>query len=198
MLVLILPRRGAEHMAAQRSRILRATLRCISDLGIERASVAEIRREAGLSAGALYLHFANKDEIIVEALRSASVRGTHLPKTWPEFIAAVASMADENGFDMASTARSQIQVFALAIRPGPMRELLAPLVADALDFVVRHLTDMQAAGHMRLRMSPLRTALAISALKDGLIWSGLALNRRFDEIEADIVATAQFLVWADN
>ena len=183
-------------MAAQRTRILNATLRCISKLGIERASVTEIRREAGLSAGALYLHFANKDEIIIEALRSASVRETHLPETWPEFVAAIASMADEDAFDMPTIARSQLQVFALAIRPGPMRNLLAPLIADALDFVVQHLAAMQVAGQVKLRLSPRRTALAIGALKDGLVWSGLALDRPRHEIEADIVAATQCFVSA--
>lgn len=189
-----MPKRPAEHMALQRSRILRAALRCISNLGIEGTSIAEIRKEAELSAGALYIHFANKDEIIAEALRSASVREAYLPDTWPKFVAAVASMADEDGFTMASVARSQLQVFAIAIRAGPMRDLLAPLIADALDFVVQHLAKMQDAGKVRLRMSPLRTALAIGAIKDGLVWTGLALDRPSAEVEADIIAAASCLV----
>jgi len=188
-----MPKRPPGHMEAQRARILRATLHCISELGIERTSISEIRKEAGLSAGALYTHFASKDEIVVEALRAASVKEAYLPDTWPELIAAIASMADGEGFDVTTVARSQLQVFAMAIRPGPLHDLLKPLIDDALALVVRHLATMAAADRVRLRMSPLRTALAIGAIKDGMVWSGLALDRPFEEIESDIASAISCL-----
>ncbi|WP_116090254.1 TetR/AcrR family transcriptional regulator [Sphingomonas crusticola] len=188
-----MPKRPPEHMEAQRERILRAALRCISDLGIERASIAEIRKQAGLSAGALYTHFANKDAIVAAALRFASVKEAYLPETWPEFAAAVASMAGDDGFDAATVARMQLQVYAAGIRPGAQHDLLRPIIAGALDLVVSHLSAMEREGRVRLRMSPLKTALAIGAIRDGIVWSGLALDRAFDEIEADIVAAISCL-----
>jgi AcrR family transcriptional regulator len=180
-------------MEAQRARILHAALRCISELGIEHTSITEIRKEAGLSAGALYRHFASKEDIVVEALRAASVNESYLPDSWPDFIAAIASMAEEHELGTAAIARSQLQVYAMAIRPGPLRALLQPLIADALDLVVAHLAQMEQAGRVRLRMTPLRTALAIGAIKDGIVWSGLALDRSFAEIEADIIAAVSCL-----
>jgi AcrR family transcriptional regulator len=181
-------------MEAQRERILRATLRCISELGIERTSIAEIRKESGLSAGALYTHFANKDAIVAEALRFASVKESRLPETLPEFTAGVASTAEEDGFAIAMIARTQLQVFASAIRPGPLHDLLKPLIAGALDVVTDHLATMERKGHIKLRMSPLRTALAIGAIKDGIMWTGLALDRPLHEVEADIAATISCLI----
>lgn len=189
-----MPKRPPEHMEAQRERILRAALRCISDLGIERTSIAEIRKEAGLSAGALYTHFANKDAIVAAALSFASVKEAYLPETWPEFAAAVASMADGDGFDAAMIARVQLQVYATSIRPGPQHDLLKPLIDGALDLVVGHLQAMERAGHVRLRMDAVKTALAIGAIKDGMVWSGLALDRPVAEIEADIVAALACLI----
>lgn len=189
-----MPKRPPEHMEAQRERILRATLRCISDLGIERTSITEIRKEAGLSAGALYTHYANKDAIIAAALRYGSVKEAYLPETWPEFAAAVASMADEDGFDAATVARMQLQIFATGIRPGPQHDLLKPIIASALDLVVGHLTMMERDGRVRLRMAPFTTALAIGAIKDGIVWSGLALDRPLPDIEADIVAALDCLI----
>ena len=193
-----MPKRAPEHMEAQRERILRAALRCISDLGIERASIAEIRKEAGLSAGALYTHFENKDAIIVAALSFASVKEAYLPDSWPGFATAIASMADEDGFDAATVARMQLQVYASSIRPGAPHDLLKPIIGDALDLVVGHLAAMERGGRVRLRMDPLRTALAIGAIKDGLVWSGLALDRPLHEIEADIVASLSCLIQPDH
>ena len=67
-----MPKRDVAHMQGQRERILRAAIRCISELGLESASIAAIRKEAGLSAGAIYTHFGGKDEIIAGV---APVRG---------------------------------------------------------------------------------------------------------------------------
>lgn len=188
-----MPRRLPAHMDAQRDRILHAALRCISDLGIEHTSIAEIRREAGLSAGALYRHFGSKEEIVVEALRAASIKETTLPETWPRLLAAIASMTGEQVHGRLTIARGQLQIYAIAIRPGPLRELLKPLIADALDIVVGHLAKMEQAGRVKLRMTPLRSALAIAAIKDGIVLSGLALDRPYADIEADIIAAASCL-----
>jgi AcrR family transcriptional regulator len=189
-----MPKRAPEHMESQRERILRAALRCISDLGIERTSVAEIRKEAGLSAGALYTHFENKDAIVAAALSFASVKDAHLPDAWSEFATAIASMADEDGFDAATIARMQLQVYASSIRPGAQHDLLKPIIGDALDLVVRHLAAMEREGRVKLRMDPRKTALTIGAIKDGLVWTGLALDRPMHEIEADIVAALACLI----
>lgn len=183
-----MPKRSSEHMAAQRETILRATLHCISEFGIEGASIAAIRRQAGLSAGALYVHFENKDAIIAEALSFASVMEWRLPHTWPEFVRAITGMAEDENFDINLVARTQLQVFATAIRPGPQHELLKPIIQNSLDFVVRHLTNMEESGEIKLRMAPLQTALAIGAARDGILWMGLALDRSSKEIESDTVA----------
>lgn len=185
-------------MEAQRERILHATLRCISELGIERTSISAIRNEAGLSAGALYTHFANKEEIVLEALRFGSVGAACLPETWPEFVAAIASTADDGDFNFAVGARSQLQVFAMAIRAGDVHDMLKPLIQKALDVVVGHLQRMEATGRVKLRMTPLQTALAVGAIKDGVVWTGLALDRSREHIERDIVAALSCLVDAEG
>ncbi len=183
-----MPKRSSEHMAAQREAILRATLHCISEYGIEGASIAAIRRQAGLSAGALYVHFENKEAIIAAALSFASVTEWRLPDTWPEFVRAIANIADDENFDINLVARTQLQVLATAIRPGPQHELLKPIIQSSLNFIVRHLTIMEESGQIKLRMAPLQTAFALGAVRDGILWMGLALDRSSQEIEADMVA----------
>lgn len=64
-----MPKRNPDHVEAQRFRIMRATIKCVADKGVDAASIASICRRAGLSAGALYVHFRNKDEITAETVR---------------------------------------------------------------------------------------------------------------------------------
>jgi len=190
------PKRSSEHMSSQRETILRAALQCISEFGIERTSIAAIRRQSGLSAGALYTHFQNKDAIIGEALRFASTMEWSLPDTWSQLVQAIAGLGADQPFELDLVARTQLQVFATAIRPGPQHDLLKPLIDNALQLLIRHLMAMEAAGQIRLRMSPLRTALAIAAVRDGMLWSSLALDRSHSQMKADMMAALNCLVEA--
>lgn len=58
-----------DHMNAQRERIILAALGCIARKGVEGTSMADIWKEAGLSAGALYVHFRNKNDLVAQCLR---------------------------------------------------------------------------------------------------------------------------------
>lgn len=71
-------------MASTRERIVAEALRLFGTQGFARTSVAQIEAAAGLSggSGALYRHFASKDELLVEAVRSRLVdRGE-----WQQFL----------------------------------------------------------------------------------------------------------------
>jgi AcrR family transcriptional regulator len=56
-----------------RERILQTALECFTDLGYDRTSIARIRERSGVSNGALFHHFANK-EAIAEALYLEAMR----------------------------------------------------------------------------------------------------------------------------
>lgn len=66
-----MPRVSDEYLDARREEILRATARAVARLGVQGASLGEIRDEAGVSSGALYHYFETKDEMIA-AIRTAS------------------------------------------------------------------------------------------------------------------------------
>lgn len=189
-----MPKRLPAHMEAQRERILLATLRCISEFGIEQTSIAAIGRAARLSTGALYTHFPNKEAMIAEALRFATVEDAPLPESWADLRAGIASTSDDGPFDIALVARAQLQVFASCIRSGPLHDLLKPMIARSLDQIVDHLAAMERDGRVRLRMTPHRTALALAALRDGYFWMGLALDRPLAEVGADMAAAIDCLI----
>ncbi len=189
-----MPKRDADHMMAQRERILRATIHCISALGLERTSIVEICKKAELSAGALYTHFASKEEIVAEALRFGGATENAMPGDWPSLTAWIADTSDHDEFAFATIARTQLQVVASSARPGALHEVLKPMIEASLTEVVRHLTQMERSGRVKLRLSPLRTALAIHALKDGMSGLALARDRPLSEMAADLAAALDCLI----
>lgn len=184
-------------MSAQRERILRATIRCIGDIGLEQTSIATIRKEAGLSTGAIYKHFTGKDEIVTAALQFAAMDQSDVPHRWPLLRDDMATLGDERGFEMTAIARTNLQLLASGLRPGPLRDLLTSQMDRTFSVLADRLTAMEQAGEIRLRMSPVRTARCIAALTEGLTWLGLASGRAAEEISRDISAGLECLVDAD-
>lgn len=58
----------------RRREILEATWRVIAEKGVEAATIREIAKEAGYSAGVLAHYFTNKDEILISAHKLAFQR----------------------------------------------------------------------------------------------------------------------------
>jgi TetR/AcrR family transcriptional repressor of nem operon len=57
-----------EKAAENRAALVRTASRLFREKGLDGVGVAEICKEAGLTHGALYAHFASKDELAIEAL----------------------------------------------------------------------------------------------------------------------------------
>jgi AcrR family transcriptional regulator len=73
------PKVTEAYRDARRSEITDAALRCFSAKGFHRTSMADIIREAGLSAGAIYGHFPSKEALLASvAERVLSSRSTEL------------------------------------------------------------------------------------------------------------------------
>jgi TetR/AcrR family transcriptional regulator, transcriptional repressor of aconitase len=72
-MVVVMPKVSDEHRAAQEQRFLDAARRCCSRVGIEAATMEQIRLEAGVSAGAMYRYFGSKDELIRAAISTSMV-----------------------------------------------------------------------------------------------------------------------------
>src|SRR6478736_8387639 len=60
-----MPKVTDAHRESRREQILVAAWKCFSRNGFHSTSMADVIAEAGLSAGAVYLYFRSKDDIIV-------------------------------------------------------------------------------------------------------------------------------------
>ena len=84
-----LPKITEKQRDARREQILTAAWKCFHSRGIHATSMEQIIREAGLSAGAVYLYFKSKEELILSAIAAqmTAVREEVLPlleKAQPE------------------------------------------------------------------------------------------------------------------
>lgn len=59
-----MPRVSEEHLEMRRDQILDAARVCFTRKGFHQASMQDVIRESGLSAGAIYRYFKSKDDII--------------------------------------------------------------------------------------------------------------------------------------
>ncbi|TCO45630.1 TetR family transcriptional regulator [Kribbella antiqua] len=59
-----MPKVTEEHRLARRQQIVAAARRCVIEQGFHKTTMAEVIRESGLSAGAVYGYFKSKEEIV--------------------------------------------------------------------------------------------------------------------------------------
>jgi AcrR family transcriptional regulator len=69
------------HLDARREEILAAAVKVFARKGMQSATMAEIADEAGISAGAIYRYFANKEELAAYCMRES---GEQVATNWGE------------------------------------------------------------------------------------------------------------------
>jgi AcrR family transcriptional regulator len=69
-----MPRLDDAQMAARREEIIDATFSCLTKFGVANTSIQTICKEAGISSGAIYVHFKNKEAVIAGVLEQQSQR----------------------------------------------------------------------------------------------------------------------------
>ena len=75
-----MPKISEERRADRRLQILNAAWKCFHRQGLHGTSMADIIRVSGLSAGAVYLYFRSKDDLIEAAVTSSLGEFTELAK----------------------------------------------------------------------------------------------------------------------
>lgn len=109
--------------AARRAQLVQCTIEAIDELGYRRASLAEIARRAGITKGAIFYHFTNREELLDAVLAEVLQRGAQhiLPR-----VGAADGPAEE--------LRTYIRAFTDSLRVDP--QVIRVLVA-----IGPHLTD---------------------------------------------------------
>lgn len=181
-----MPKRDPAHMEAQRERIILATITCIARKGIERTSIADIWKEAGLSAGALYVHFQNKQDLVAQCLQHGAGDAPSQPKTWDELKSQILTFGSRFGLDAATVIRARLHFHAEAVQPGDFHDLHKANLEIAMTSLSGWIQQIADRGEITLRLTARQTAAAISAYLDGMLGLALATDRPIDEALAEI------------
>jgi AcrR family transcriptional regulator len=68
------PKVSADHLAARRRQILDGARRCFAEYGYDKATVRRLEQAIGLSRGAIFHHFLDKDTLFFELAREDAER----------------------------------------------------------------------------------------------------------------------------
>jgi AcrR family transcriptional regulator len=202
------PRRRtqAERRAATRASVLAAARSVFSRRGLRGASLEEIAEEAGVSRGAVYYHFDDKERLFLALLRERClVRADRLDR--------VAAESDDIGADLRRVAtrfiedaeadpewtRLFVEFTALAAERPELRTELADELAACREAIAgifeRRLRDLDVTSELPME----QIAAVASALANGLVLERLAdptlprelLAQTIELIVAGLEATAR-------
>jgi AcrR family transcriptional regulator len=115
---------------ARRRQLVECAIDAIAELGLPKASLAEVAKRAGVTKTTIFYHFANRDELIREVLTSTLAEGA-------EFMAGRTANADTAAAELAAYIESNVEYI------GAHRKQVRVLTAIAMNF-----TD--EAGHTKL------------------------------------------------
>lgn len=190
-----MPRRTAEEAAATRAAVLAAARSHFTDNGYAEASTTEIAEAAGVTRGALYHHFADKQDLFREVFvdleheLDRTVRAAAIAEREPRaaFIAGCRAWLD-------FSTRTDYQRIALADAPAVLgiAEWHAIDAGIGLRSVQLGLDALAAAGVIE-RSSPGLAVLLFGALTE----AGLAAARNGDSPDADVLM-AEFVYLLDR
>lgn len=136
-----MPKVTAEHRQARRRQIANAAMRCFARKGFQAATMADIIEESGLSAGAIYGHYASKNDIVL--LVANEVVAHRFTTNFAESASlihptdALAHLLRELWEDLEHTTGMLLQVWAEAISSEEMRDI-AITVIERLQGILGH------------------------------------------------------------
>jgi AcrR family transcriptional regulator len=140
-----------------RERLLDAAARVFESKGYEGATIAQIAREAGVTSGAIYAHYASKAELLVDALRVHSARATSaiLPPGGPASVAsALVAMADRLGTHEHEVAALLVEALLASRRDAELAQVLASALGERERFMAALIAEGQQAGELVGDVSP--------------------------------------------
>ncbi|MBA2247765.1 MAG: TetR/AcrR family transcriptional regulator [Chloroflexia bacterium] len=172
-----MPRVTPEHSAARRAQILDAARTCFLRDGFHATSMQDIQGEAQLSAGAIYLYFKSKQEIvagiaaeILETVgRAFEPQEGSLPPVGPgELIDRVIDTADQLNESRAVFSIA-VQIWAEAQRDPALHASAITLFGTVQTRVTRVLTGLQQRGMIDPTVDLPTLTMAIIGLVQGYI-----------------------------
>jgi AcrR family transcriptional regulator len=81
-----MPKRDERYMEGQRELIARAALDCLLEKGVYETTLRDVCERVGISMGALYVHYRNREDLFLAALRMEPSRQVTPVSSWEDYI----------------------------------------------------------------------------------------------------------------
>jgi len=178
-----MPKISDERKLERSQQILDAARRCFVDKGFHRASMSDVIRESGLSAGAVYSYYSSKEELIAAVARSMFVAYEAGISSFDEQSAQAASPEDAvralasrvmveiapltDGFRMVLT------VWGEAANNPPLRETVGDIVHGLRGVFERVLIEWRDAGHELPGDPAVLAQVMVSMMQGAVVQQGL-------------------------
>jgi len=172
-----MPKVKPETLAARRDEILAAAETCFARHGFHQTTILDVIRESGLSAGCIYSHFANKEDLIQAIGERRHARdgallaiedGAADPLKTLRAIAR-ASLADLESEQGLRSRRVALQLWAEALRDEVIHEQVTRGVRTPIAHFVELLRHAQRLGQIDAAVDPHTTARTMVAMFQGFV-----------------------------
>ncbi len=166
-----MPKISEERRTERREQILAGARRCFAEHGYERATVARLEREIGLSRGAIFNYFASKEELFIELAVRDSAR---MSDVWVnEGLEAVVREVMELDPAWLSV---YLELFRRARNDPDFRKRIEKRHSSVAPANLARIEQAQRTGELRDDLEPKQVGLFAN-----LVLNGLALQRASGE-----------------
>jgi TetR/AcrR family transcriptional regulator, repressor for uid operon len=168
------PKLKPETQIARREHILNAAERCLADNGFHRTTMQDICRAAGVSAGALYVYFASKEDLIagICARDRAKLAGElkQLAEA-PDLLAALEQLARHYAVEQPAYKRILCLEMGVESTRNPA---IATIFRSVDQFVIESFAFLFKRARAQGRIAPLlddpTLARVVATIGDGMFW----------------------------
>jgi AcrR family transcriptional regulator len=206
-----MPKVSPQHAQAQKKIILQAAVRCFAEQGFHPTTMRDVLRESGMSAGALYLYFKSKEDLI-EAI--AENRHLH-ERRWitealeqTDLAAGMRLLLTLFGKALADRAarlerRLSVQLWAEALRDEKVRRHILAGVHMPADLLTRLFQAARKRGEFPRSLDPRAAARILIALFQGMVlqiaWEpGVPVDRCLKVVDSMLLALTQQAVQGER
>lgn len=169
-----MPKLKPETLEARREHILDAAERCFARAGFHRCTMADICSQAGVSAGALYIHFESKEALIagiVERNRNQVAEQFAELAQAPDFTAALGALGEHYAVDEPQYKRIlNLEIAAEATRNEKIAELFLACDRFVIDGFTELIDRVAREGRISPIADPRIIAETLCVIGEGMFW----------------------------
>ncbi len=169
-----MPKLKPATQAARREHILDAAEQCFARSGFHRTTIQDICREADVSAGALYVYFASKEDLIAgicERDRAKFARELAALADAPDLLAALSKLGEHYVIEEPRYKRVLcIEMGAEATRNPAIAAIFGAVDRFVIDSFEKLFARAQTLGRIAPALDPKTLALVVALIGDGMFW----------------------------